>query len=271
MNSEMIPTSGRSSETRSVTEYLRKCDVEKLQLSGLEVNIVDTPGFGDTDGLAQDACNLWAIQKFCTETIRAYPNIIVVCMKATENRFEGAKSNFVKCLKILQAMHIIDKEKVNVVIALTHACALPRKKQRWIEQSSNLAGSIKNVLKKELGFSVRVAFVENSFDDNDLEVIDQGSLLPDGTLQPQNLFRAIMDQLKDNGDDLGYSTFEQVYIERLTGKQFEIGNSVDAKIAKDHEDNLDKEENQFSSGTICLRPSQVNLHAPVLQCTFWEF
>ena len=244
MNNEMIKTSGKKSETRSVTEYIRKCNVGKLQLSGLEVDIVDTPGFGDTEGLPQDACNLWAIQRFCAETIKAYPNIIVVCMKATENRFEGAKSNFVKCLKILQAMHIIDKEKVNVVIVLTHACALPRRKQRWIEKSSDLANNIKDVLKKELGFSVRVAYIENSIDDYDLDLMDQGSLLPDGTLQPQNLFWVIRDQLKDNGDDLGYLTFEQVYSERMTGKPFLVGNSIDAKIAKDHQDNLDQEENQ---------------------------
>ena len=247
MNSELISTNNKSSETRAVTEFSRTCDVPDLGLKGLRMNIVDTPGFEDTAGIQQDACNLWAIKKFCikylhTANIMAFPNIILLCVKATDNRFDGKKSSLVKNLEILEAMRVIDRQNSNVVLVLTHACGVAPK--NWAQTISETARNINQVLKSRLGFYAKVAHIENNFDGHNLLLRDDGTLLPDGTIQPQNLFLTIMDQLEDNGDQLGYSTFRQIYADGVRKLRFERGNSVPAKIMSTEGNRMDKDENQ---------------------------
>ena len=251
MNSEMIETSNKATATRTVTEYSRFCNVKELGLKGLKLNIIDTPGFADPDGVQQDACNLWAIQKFCQTHIHtaknlANPNIILFCMKASENRFDGRKSSFVKCLEILQAMRIIDTTNVNIVIVLTNACAVAQKKEVWMEKISETSQNMVQVLRDRLGFAAKVVYVENRPGYFDLVREDDTTFLPDGRAQPENLYLTIMDQLKENGDVLGYSTLRQIYSDGWRKQRFLPGNSVPAKIVnnKGSISELDKDENQ---------------------------
>ena len=247
MNCEMILTSNRSSETRTVTEYSKTCAVPELGLKGLRMNIVDTPGFGDTDGPQQDACNLCAIKKFCSEylhtaKILAQPNIILLCMEATEKRFDGAKSSLVKNLQILEAMRVIDRENPNVVLVLTNACSVARK--NWAAKISETAKNINQVLKSRLGFCAKIAYIENDLENHELPGKDEGTLLPDDTVQPANLFLTIMEQLEINGDELGHSTFRQIYSDGVRKQNFKPGNSVQAKIMSKEGNRMDKDENQ---------------------------
>ena len=179
MNSELVATADKSSETRSVSEFSRLCDIQKLKLKDLKMNIIDTPGFGDTDGVHQDACNLCAIKEFCnkylqTAKILAYPNIILVCVKANDTRFAGQKSSFVKSLEILEAMRVIDKKNVNIVIVLVNASCLAQNKETWSEIILQKAESLKRVVKAKLGFSARVVYVENFPNYYNLRIRGQG-------------------------------------------------------------------------------------------------
>ena len=244
MNSELISTNYK---TVAVTEFSRTCDVPDLGWKGLRMNIVDTPGFKDTAGLQQDACNLWAINKFCikylhTANIMAFPNIILLCVKATENRFDVEKSPLVKSLEILEALRVIDRENCNVVLVLTHACAVPP--NNWAQRMSNKTKDINEILKKRLGFYAKVAYIENAFENHELLVRGDGTLLPDGTIQPENLFLTIMDQLENNGDLLAHTTFRQIYADGVRKLCFERGNSIQAKIMSESGNCMDKDEKQ---------------------------
>ena len=243
----MAATSPITAATRSVSEFSKSFNIQELQLGGVRLNIIDTPGFGDTDGVLQEACNLWAIKQFCykylkTAKILAYPNVILLCVKANDNRFDGKKSSFVKSLEILEAMRVIDKKNVNVVIVLVNACALGQNKETWSEKIMEKAESFKRVVKAKLEFSARVVYVENFPTDFSLKIRGAGSVLPDGTLQPENLYLAIMEQMKENGDEMGYSTFKQIFGDGMQKQVFELRRCVHAKVASENGNILDDHE-----------------------------
>ena len=182
----------------------------------MKLHVVDTPGFNDTDGFNQDACNLWGIRKFCQERITTgsifYDNIILFCMKTTENRFEGPESKFSKMLRILKDLKVIDPVHANnnLIVVLTFACAIPPKDLR------EKAMKIRNVLKakKSLFREPPVVFIENDFTGHALRTNKNnsgGTILPDGTIQPLNLFHAMMDLMRRNHDELGYITIREFY------------------------------------------------------------
>ena len=61
--------------------------------------VIDTPGFNDTEGIEQDACNLASIYNMLTNyeplqslsgktDAKLYPNTILILMRATDKRFE---------------------------------------------------------------------------------------------------------------------------------------------------------------------------------------
>ena len=244
----MIGTSSTRSETRSSTAYTGTLDVDALGMRGLKLSVVDTPGFNDTSGFAQDACNLRAIQNFCAKHISstcamAHPNLIILCVRATDNRFDGDKSCFTKGLQILEAMRIIDSKNVNLILVMTMVCQLSRNPKEWKEEASARGKDFKKVIKEKLNLEVQVIYIENHPFDNGLERIGKTSLLPDGTKQPENLLQGILHQLKENGDEIGYYTLQQVCAEDSL-KNFHPSVSVEAKMAVPDGSNLDSDENQ---------------------------
>ena len=56
-------TSDEVSETRVTTEYEISADDPGYEVSELKLGLVDSPGFNDTDGMRQDACNFYSIKQ----------------------------------------------------------------------------------------------------------------------------------------------------------------------------------------------------------------
>ena len=89
-------TSSSTSETRTTTEFLIKVDHPDYKVTDLKLGLVDTPGFNDTDGMRQDACNFFSIKQFYKThpTLGgSRPNLIFVTIKADDNRIAGENSN----------------------------------------------------------------------------------------------------------------------------------------------------------------------------------
>ena len=61
---QFAKTSSIKSERRITSEFLAFADDPDLEVKNLVLGIVDTPGFNDTDGLMQDACNFYSIKQF---------------------------------------------------------------------------------------------------------------------------------------------------------------------------------------------------------------
>ena len=236
-----------TSETRSVVGFTTETHCEQLKYEGLKFTVVDTPGFDDADGLAQDACNIRAVQKYTEKHLWvngniSFPNIILLCVKATDNRVIGPETDLIKTIRTLESLNVIDSRKPNLIIVVTHACFFPKKV--YAEKKLKLEKMYQEAIKAALNCVVPVVLIENNFDDYDLAEDDRktGTVLPDREIQPPNLFHTIMDVLRNNNDELALMTLREVY--RNAAKvEFSHQSSAQAKKPNNVTE-LDEDETQ---------------------------
>ena len=211
-----LQVSERTSETRSVEGFTAEILCKELKYEGLKFTVVDTPGFNDTSGLAQDACNIRAVQKYAEKHLWvngniSFPNIILLCVKATDNRVIGPETDLIKTIRTLESLNVIDSRKPNLIIVVTHACFFPKKV--YAEKKLKLEKMYQEAIKAALNCVVPVVLIENNIDEYDLAEDDRktGTKLPDGEVQPPNLFHTVMDVLRNNNDELALMTLREVY------------------------------------------------------------
>jgi GTP-binding protein EngB required for normal cell division len=210
----MATTSDNKSETRATTEFKLVGEEPSLAVSDLNLSLVDTPGFGDTAGLKQEACNLTSIENFLNIISlgnRVYPNMILIVFSATENRFDDKNSAFCKALREVGTLNIVDKERPNVILVITHICLLSPKTAK--EKIKRISNSLKAIVKETLGVSAEAVCMENNYEEFNLEKDgDQTKLrINKGELQPKNLFLAITERLTKNKDDLALVAFKKFF------------------------------------------------------------
>ena len=158
----------------------------------------------------------------------------MIAFKASENRFQGKNSGFFKSLKAFNKLGLVDTERPNVVVVMTHVCSKSFSDvHKWETELTKKADSVKNVIKQTLRVDAPVVFLENDYEDYRLKMSECGnqSKLPNGTWQPNNLFFAISDLLKTNGDALGVETFAHFFKTSKQTKDVKVHASVAAKIA----------------------------------------
>ncbi len=243
---DIADISDEKSETRSTTEFIIKAPVEKLAVSDLSLGIIDTPGFNDTSGLEQDACNLYSTASFCNSLFgrNLYPNIVLLCIQATDNRFMGSHSSFTKTLKAIRSLNIVDRQKPNVIVVITWACSIPfRNITKWENKLIEKGRKINEILRDTLGVHAPVTYLENDFKEVGLEQQPGRTILPNGEFQPSNLYQNIVKLLQENDDALGHFTLKEMFSRSDEKQPFKIGHSVDAKIAEDNP--LSPEENEI--------------------------
>lgn len=96
-----IPTNEYESETRSTSEFICERPYPLLGVSDLCLAIVDTPGYGDTNGVLQECANIECILKYLDEGLhKFFPNIVLLTLSATNKRPFGDQSGFTKSLKV---------------------------------------------------------------------------------------------------------------------------------------------------------------------------
>ena len=175
-----------------------------------------------------------------------YPNVVLIVFQATDTRFSGKKSPFYKSLLAFGRLGLIDKKKPNVVVIMTHSCSIPNKKvEKWKAKLEEKSSEVKRVVLETLGVNPPVVFIENEFEDYELQLSDDGqqSKLPDGRWQPNNLFFAVTDLLDLNNDHLGVETFKHFFSTSLsTEKLVEVGRPFPAKNATKMELNAKETE-----------------------------
>lgn len=210
---EVAKTASEKSETRDSKEFQIVYPDEEAKMK-LTLSIIDTPGFNDSKGMSQDACNLFCIEQFFAKFHKGnkeiYPNLVFLLLKADDNRFSDDNSVFSKNLRVIQKLGLIDQRHPNVVVILTHAfSALFSPKKR--ENVKNKTEKINDALFQICRIRAPVVCIENDFKDLQLEEEGDYSRLPNDELQPKNLYEKMVDVLEENGDRLGHAVLNQCF------------------------------------------------------------
>ncbi|XP_052105983.1 uncharacterized protein LOC127738687 isoform X2 [Mytilus californianus] len=196
------------SVTRSTTEYVLNLKSSEYKIPDLKLSIIDTPGFGDTDGLQQDAKNVMSIKYFLNShpfmRENSYPNLVFIVQNINDNRMAGESSNFAKMLKGLSKVGAIDPYNPNVVVVLTHAASIARNLKRWKEKVQQRQEEVKAIVRLYLGVHPEIVVQENLPEDNDLKRDGDWYILPNGDKQPKILYQVCAGILERAGDDIGH-------------------------------------------------------------------
>ena len=242
---QFAKTSSTKSETRITSEFLAFADDPDLEVQNLVMGIVDTPGFNDTDGLTQDACNFYSIKKFYEGHPKlrgCYPNLIFVLVQAIDTRIAGENSNLSKSLRYLNELCLVDHRRPNVVAVLSFCCSVSCKNvETWKEKMENKKKVVQDIIFDALKVNAPVVLLENEFEDGGLEKNGDFTKLPNGELQPKNLYDACQSVLRKNEDNLGLVTFNACF-SKLSATKID-GYKIAAKDAS--KGVLTKEEEEF--------------------------
>ena len=233
------------SETRTTSEFLAFADDPDLEVKNLVLGIVDTPGFNYTDGLTQDACNFYSIKKFYEDHPKlcgCFPNLIFVLVPATDTRIAGENSNLSKSLRYLKELNLVDYSSPNVVVVLSFSCSVSWKNlEAWKQKMETKKKVVQDVIFNALKINAPVVLLENDFEGEGLEKVGDFTKLPNGELQPKNLYDACQRVLRKNKDNLGLITFNACFSKL---KKIEYGtHKITAKDAS--KDALTTEEKEF--------------------------
>ena len=242
----LATTSDKTSETRSTKEFIISGNNPKYGVEGLPLGLVDTPGFCDTDGSKQEACNLLSIMKFFRshpKLAKCYPNLVLLVIKASDNRIKGENSELGKSLRCIKKLDLVDPDHPSVVIILSHVCSIRKKNgQEWVKALDKIKSTVTKIVFTHLKVVAPVVLIENMHDDCNLKHRGDYTVLPNGEVQPRNLYEACASVLVTNGDGLGLITLNSIFVESKKNKNLRItyGHESGAKNAK--QCTLDREE-----------------------------
>ncbi|CAB4043654.1 GTP-binding A, partial [Paramuricea clavata] len=246
---EIAKTNDSKSETRSTQEFIVYGSEPRYEVKDLPLGVVDTPGFGDTDGSYQDACNFFSIQEFFRTHPKLtghYPNLIFLVVNATDTRLKGENSHLTKSLRCVKLLKLVDPINPNVVAVMTHACGSPsRNVDIWCDNMEKIKTTVKTIIFEALKVTAPVIVMENLYGEKgyDLEEVGEYTRLPNGVLQPKNLYDACADVLKENNDNLGLIILNSIFAPSTKVPRPKDGHKIEAKNAKI--DKLDDEEIKF--------------------------
>ena len=240
--SEIIPKSKKgTSDTHAVSEFTAVMNSLKWRVTNLEIGFIDLPGWGDTHGYVQDARNLAAIEQFTighrhlgNRLYKCYPNIILIVFNAMDERLEGPESNAAKMLRMLGELAIVDIKNPNVVVVLTHAMSLPP--NTFKESLTDIERCIKTITKAFLKVEATVVYVENNPAGFGMEKQGEWTVLKDGTLQPKNLFDAMINLMDNCGDEVGVEAVRLYFDDRGLNKPIEVRKVETISVPRINED-----------------------------------
>ena len=242
-------TSKTESRTNATSEYVLTVDEPDFEVCNLNMSVVDTPGFTDTAGIDQDACNFLSIKTFC-ETHPSlgkeiYPNLVFLTVSAMDQRIDGRNSCFVKCLRMIKFLKVVDKNHPNLVVVVTFCCSIGSNNvEKWKKDIQEKKAMILDIVFRELGVHAPVVLMENEYDSgHELKRVGDFTVLPDGEKQPKNLYEACLKLLAPSQDHCGLMVLNSFFA-RARKCLPKIEHKVEAKDSR--VEKLSEKEKQFS-------------------------
>ena len=221
----------KASDTKLVTEYVATMESDDWRVSNLQIGFIDMPGWNDSRGEEQDILNMATIDQFISNhpylgsiAYKCYPSIVMVAIKANDNRIVGENSQVVRMFRALTKLKIIDKVRPNLLIILTHVVDVG--KRRFKDNLNNLIIIVKELAKSYLDIEPVITYVENKYEENELEVKGDWTILRDGTLQPRNVFEAMMQLTDKHKDEVGHEAIRLYFTSKGNNKPITKRQSV---------------------------------------------
>ena len=217
----VFKTLGHRSTTSATSEFLLNLNTrneKNITAKNITLSVVDTPGFGDTRGLEQDARNL-ACNKIFMDQINGdvLPNLVMFVLRADGNRDLDDRSLFANSLDIYfdPEMGLTDETGSNVLIVLTHALSITNNDANWANEAMKKMRDVQKFVFDRKGCRPTVTILENMAEGSS-RIATEGhwTILPDGkTYQPWNLFTGMMEVFDRNDDFLG-KTVTEIFFKR---------------------------------------------------------
>ena len=226
--------------TSDVSYFLSTMPSPDYELENLKIGFVDLPGWADGRGISIQAQNMAIIEQFIAEHPHlgnrarpCFPNVVLIVVNANDNRPKGPASQAVLMLKAIKHLHIIDRKRHNAVIVMTHVQSIP---PNSIKQRKELyQGHCRAIF----GFDPPFVYVENNCGEEGyyLPRDKDWTILNDGlnTKQPYNVFKALMDQMKSNYDEIGAEAVRIFFSSRNAFKPIITGCVDRSRVSKKSE------------------------------------
>ena len=209
-------------DRRAISEFIIKTDVavRKYGIRNLQSGIVNIPGLLNySNGLTKNDMN--SIKWFCkTHPILSqwyYPNLVFLLIPATDSIIKNSNSNLSKSLRRLNKLDLVDRRNPNVVAILLFSCSISYKDvDRWEKTMKKKKQIVQAVILQVLEVFAPVVLLENDYGMNghNLDVFGDFTRLPNGVLQPKNVYKACKEILRKNNDKLGLITLNTIFNKR---------------------------------------------------------
>ncbi len=228
------------STTSDILQFSIPVPVPELGMNNTVLHVIDTPGIGDTRGIAEDARFLASLDDFLSkheDLRRNLPNVVLIFSKFSDNRYRGDGANFVKMLRTIDLFKdkIIDKKSTNVIFVLTHYMSETKDLTR---DPSERIQSIRNVIQEfsTLPRPIHIVLAENKPEDSQLPSINGFYRLPNGEFYPKNLFDQMQRNLVNDGDPVGEAIIRSAFSNsdnfQIFGKRTRLLHKSNAKVTK---------------------------------------
>ena len=213
---DLIPTRESKYETTTVSEYVATLTSEHWKATNLKISFINPPEFGDTKGKRIDVMNLAAIEELIakhnhlgSKFYKCYPNIVLIAMNVNEYRIQGQNSKFNLMFKVLRQLELVDVRRPNILIVLTHVMSLPI--GVFSQRIKEMSDMIQEIIKENFSIQAKFVYIENNTVKYGLPEDGDWTVLPDGTKQPLNVFEAMIELMKNSGDEVGVETIRQFF------------------------------------------------------------
>ncbi|CAG7730083.1 unnamed protein product, partial [Allacma fusca] len=213
----ITPVGDGVSCTKDIVEFTIQMPSQNLGISNAKIEVIDTPGFGDTEnGLEFDARVLANIDRLF-ESKQYKPNFIILTVNINDKRLDGKVAPFVQLLlslKMLLGKNVLDTTNSNLIVVLTHLCGAIPKLQRDPSPKKLL---VQKIVHENLGISnVPVEVVENCFEDYELEKKGDYFILPNKEYFPRNLYQSMVG-IAQTVDPVGHGIVNEAYPKLQSG------------------------------------------------------
>jgi hypothetical protein len=165
----------------------------ELGVDCLSLCFVDTPGFEDQGGSAQDAENWSTIVEANVSELRGrFPSTVLIVWSAADPRIGGSQTDLARFLQALGNLDVIDVHQPNVLLVLTHGSELF---QGHFKKEADRMKHLE-IYRKQIKAFLPIHAVDIVLLENNLDLVapvpkSDFTKFPDGKMQPYNLFQSI--------------------------------------------------------------------------------